>query len=126
MYRRGFPSYACLPSFDSASFPRTLPSQRTMWSCLLQSSMLAELSNLVSVNFSAASLVLRLGNEGLSDLVKPVSTCSLNHASLSKDNLNGLGYVCHFFFTPFLLPLEILLLPCKYLKVKELQSSFHS
>lgn len=67
---------------------------------------------LLSVTFSAAFLVLKLGNEGLSDLVKPVSepTCLLNYALLSKYWLNNLGTVSFFLYTfSSLLPFETLL-----------------
>lgn len=83
MYRRGFPLYSFPPSFDSTSI--------SMDCSFTKNSTLAELPNLASMNLSAALLVLKLGNEGLSDLVKPVlePNCSLNHVSLSKDNLNS-------------------------------------
>lgn len=71
----------CTPSFlplIQLPFPWTVPLLRTPdWQ--------------ISLILSAALLVLKLGNEGLSDLVKPVLelNCSLNHVSLSKDNLNS-------------------------------------
>lgn len=93
------------------SFPSIVPLWRTLRCCVPKGSMLADLASL-SLIFQHLFLVLKREIGSLLDLVKPVlqSICSLNCALLSKDNLNSLGDVCHFFLYAFssVLPLEIL------------------